>query len=125
MSAPYGATILEHARRPRNVGTLEGAEISREGVNPLCGDRVRIEAAVRDDAVADARFKADACAITTAAASLLTEMARGRALAELESLSDDAMLRALAADIRPGRVACALLPLNVLREGIRAFRAGG
>jgi hypothetical protein len=37
-------------------------------------------------------------------------------------LSDGAMLDALAADIRPGRRACALLPLDVLREGVKDYR---
>ena len=120
---PYGATILEHARHPRNVGTIEGADISRESLNALCGDRVRIELRVRDGTVADARFKGDACAITVAAASLLTEMIRGRPLAAAESLTDEAMLAALEAEIRPGRIACALLPITALREGIRAFRS--
>ena len=41
-SGPYGATILEHFRRPRNQGRLPNADASAEGANPLCGDRVRI-----------------------------------------------------------------------------------
>ena len=51
--APYGATIMEHFRRPRNQGPLPGADVAREGANPLCGDRVRVELTVRDGVVAD------------------------------------------------------------------------
>ena len=84
--APYGTTIMEHFRRPRNHGSLPGAHVAREGANPLCGDRIRVELAVRDGVVADARFTANACAISVAAASLLTERIRGMSPAGVRTI---------------------------------------
>ena len=43
MATLYGETILEHFRHPRNYGTLPSPDISHEGFNPLCGDRIRME----------------------------------------------------------------------------------
>jgi nitrogen fixation NifU-like protein len=112
--APYGATIMEHFRRPRNHGPLAAADAAREGANPLCGDRVRIELAVRDGRVVEARFTANACAISVAAASLLTERVRGMAAADVRAIGVEEMLTALGGGIPQARQACALLPLTTM-----------
>jgi nitrogen fixation NifU-like protein len=84
---------------------------------------VRIELEVSDDRVRDAAFVANACAICTAAASLLTERVRGAPLAEARGLSDADALAALQADLPSGRVACATLPVRTLREAVAAMEA--
>ena len=116
--APYGATVMEHFRRPRNQGPLAAPDAAREGSNPLCGDRVRIELAIRDGQVTDARFTANACAISVAAASLLTERVRGMATSAVEAITDDEMCAALGAEIPPARRACAVLPLATMRAAL-------
>lgn len=124
MAVLYGETILEHFRHPRNFGALPDPDLAHEEFNPLCGDRIRIE--VRLDAgerVAEARFQGDSCAISRAAASLLTEMILHRSLREVEALPSEALMASLNADIRPTRVKCAVLPLQALRAGIAAYRA--
>ena len=123
--APYGATIMEHFRRPRNQGPLPGADIVREGANPLCGDRIRIELAVQDGEVREARFTANACAISVAAASLLTERVRGMSAAGACAISDEEMLAALADQIPAARRACAVLPLTTMRNALGALQTAG
>ena len=121
MPALYSETLLDHFRHPRNYGDLPAAEISYESFNPLCGDRIRISVKLNERVVQDARFKGDGCAISTAAASLLTEMIRGANLEELSSLPDDRLISALESDIQPARVQCALLPLEALRAGMKCY----
>lgn len=77
MKGPYGETILEHFRRPRNRGSLRAPSLSQDGTNPLCGDRVRIEVMLDGDVITEAGFTANACAICIASASMLTELVRG------------------------------------------------
>jgi nitrogen fixation NifU-like protein len=113
-SAPYGATIMEHFRRPRNQGRLPQADVAREGANPLCGDRIRIELALRNGHVADARFTANACAISVAAASLLTEHVRGMSAADVRGIGDEDVLAALGGEIAP---------LTTLRAALAALEA--
>src|SRR3982751_5777720 len=121
MSAPpYGATIMEHFRRPRNQGPLPAADAAREGANPLCGDRVRIELAVRDGRVAEARFTANACAISVAAASVLTERVRGLSTADVRAIAEEEVLAALGGDVPAARRACAVLPLTTLHAALAA-----
>lgn len=122
MGTMYSETVLEHFRHPRNYGALPGADIAHEGVNPLCGDRLRIEVKLEAGTVRMARFRGNACAIGTAAASLLTEKLRGLSLAEAEELRAADLVAALDADIKPARLKCAALPLNVLHAGIKAYR---
>jgi nitrogen fixation NifU-like protein len=118
MTLPYGATVLEHFRRPRNQRTLERPTVAREGYNPLCGDRVRIELEIKDDTILTATFTANACAICTASASLLTERVRGSGVKAASAISDDDMVASLEADIPAGRMLCATLPLRTLREAL-------
>ena len=122
MVALYSEVILDHFRHPRNYGSLLAADISYEDFNPLCGDRIRVELTLKDTIVAQARFKGDGCAISIAAASLLTELIIGADLREVEGISDDQLISALKSDIKPARVQCALLALRALRAGLRNYR---
>ena len=121
MPALYSETLLDHFRHPRNYGDLPDADISYESFNPVCGDRIRIELRLNDTIIEAARFKGDACAISTAAASLLTEMLLGTDISAARSIPDDHLLSALESDIKPARLQCALLPLEALRAGLREY----
>jgi nitrogen fixation NifU-like protein len=112
--SPYGATIMEHFRRPRNHGPLAAPDVTREGVNPLCGDRIRIELALRGSRISEAGFTANACAISVAAASLLTERVRGMTAADVAAITDEDVLESLGGDVPPARHACAMLPRTTL-----------
>jgi len=118
----YSDTLLDHFRHPRNYGSLSAPDISNEQFNPLCGDRIRIQLKFRRSIVSEARFKGDGCAISTAAASLLTELVVGEDVEELVNLPDARLIAALESDIKPARLQCALLPLQALREGLKTYK---
>jgi len=121
MVALYSDILLDHFRHPRNYGDLPEADVSYESFNPLCGDRIRIELKIHERVVQEARFKGDGCAISTAAASLLTELIHDAHLAELANITDEQLIAALESDIKPTRLQCALLPLEALRAGVKAY----
>jgi nitrogen fixation NifU-like protein len=123
MTLPYGATVLEHFRRPRNQRALERPTATREGYNPLCGDRVRIELELRDGSIREAAFTANACAICTASASLLTERVSGADVESALALTDEELIAALGSELPAARLMCAILPLRTLREALATFRA--
>jgi nitrogen fixation NifU-like protein len=122
MGTMYSETVLEHFRHPRNFGPLPSPDIASDAENPLCGDRVRLEVRVADGIIRMARFRGNACAISTAAASLLTERLAGLSLAEAEEIQTGDLVSALDAEIKPARIKCAALPLTALHTGIRAYR---
>jgi nitrogen fixation NifU-like protein len=132
----YRELILDHARNPRNFGKLDGATHQAEGINPLCGDKLRLYLKLDDaDTVRAAAFEGSGCAISVASASLLAErvpgMTRQEALdffkAIVSSLTgDDANtdpnLGKLAAlqGVRefPARVKCATLSWHALASAL-------
>jgi nitrogen fixation NifU-like protein len=80
----YQQLILEHNRSPRNFGPLAGATHSARGFDALCGDDLLFELRVEDGRVVEAAFSGEACAVTKASASLLTEWLPGRDQADIE-----------------------------------------
>ena len=121
MATLYSDILLDHFRHPRNYGSLDAPDISNEQFNPLCGDRIRLELKLEQSRVSEARFKGDGCAISTAAASLLTELVRGKNLEELTNVPDEQLISALESNIQPARLQCAILPLHALREGLKSW----
>jgi nitrogen fixation NifU-like protein len=138
----YQEIVLDHSKRPRGFGRLEGATHRAQGYNPLCGDQLELELSIEGDRIADVRFTGKGCAISTASASLLTEAVRGRSLAEAHALFerfhaavttppgseiDTAPLGKLAAltGVRefPMRVKCASLAWHTLEAAARGENA--
>lgn len=77
LSELYQSSVLEHNRSPNNHFELEGATHSARGLDALCGDDMRIWLRVEGDRVAEASWSGEACAITTASASMLTDWLAG------------------------------------------------
>ena len=83
----YQEVILDHSRHPRHFGALTDATHRGEGHNPLCGDRVTVYLHVDGDGhIEGVSFEGRGCAISQASASLMTEMIKGRSVAEAEQL---------------------------------------
>jgi nitrogen fixation protein NifU and related proteins len=122
MAALYSEVLLDHFRNPRNYGSLLSPDIVYEDLNPLCGDRIRIELEIRDGHIEAARFVGDGCAISIAAASLITELIIGAEVDHGEVISSEKLLSSLQSEIKPSRMRCAMLPLEVLRSGVEIYR---
>lgn len=116
--ALYGELVLEHFRRPRNQRSLANATASHEGFNKKCGDRVRVELEVEGETIRAAGFTANACAICTASASLLTERVTGVAVASALAVSDDTAIAELGGEIPAARYDCVTLPWETLRRAL-------
>jgi nitrogen fixation NifU-like protein len=114
----YREAILDHFRNPRNKGTLDPADFSYEDVNPLCGDEIRIDMRSDGERITEVRFSGRGCAISQAAASILTEMVAGQPIEEVKAISRDDVLDELGVPISPARMKCAMLGLKVLKAGI-------
>lgn len=138
IAALYQEMILDHYRRPRNKGELEGATRSAIMKNPLCGDEVALHVKVEGDKLSDVRFSGRGCSISQASASMMTQLVKGKTAAEIAQLGntfrnlvmgttapDDNVtgslgsLRALGGVSRfPARVKCALLAWNALETAM-------
>ena len=116
----FRAVVLEHFKHPRNRGVLPEATVSIEGANPLCGDRIRVELLVDRGVIVDARFTADACAICIAAASVITEGARGVRIEDMSMIDREWVERQLDGAPPPARARCVSLPLDTLHRAAQA-----
>ena len=114
----YREQILDHNKNPRNKGTLENPEFTYQDVNPLCGDEIRVDVQTNGDRVTEIRFSGRGCAISQAAASMLTEMVDGQPLDDVKAISREDLLEELGVPISPARMKCAMLGLKVLKAGI-------
>lgn len=134
----YQEVVFDHNRNPRNFRVMEDANRKIEGFNPLCGDRITLYAKVIDGKIEDVSFQGSGCAISTASASLMTEIVKGQTEQEAEQLfdlfhrittgknGDDVNLEelgklAVLAGVRayPARVKCATLAWHSLQSALR------
>ncbi|HEY8185581.1 MAG TPA: SUF system NifU family Fe-S cluster assembly protein [Pyrinomonadaceae bacterium] len=86
LSELYQQVILDHNKKPRNFRKLETANHSAEGFNPLCGDQLTVYLNLEDDAVKEISFEGSGCAISKAAASMMTQAVKGKSKQEAEQL---------------------------------------
>jgi nitrogen fixation NifU-like protein len=114
----YRDYILEHYRRPHNFGVLDGATLSQEGANPLCGDRITLQLRVRDGVIDGVGFTGRGCAISQASASLLTDEIKGKGVDAANAMAPDNVLEMLGIEISPARMKCAMLSLETLHGAL-------
>tara|TARA_B110000483_G_scaffold125945_1_gene151313 strand:+ start:2598 stop:3077 length:480 start_codon:yes stop_codon:yes gene_type:complete len=82
----YRELILNHARKPRNFGRLNEVTHTAEGINPLCGDKLRLYLHVDSGhMITNVGFEGSGCAISMASASLLTETVNNLSMADASS----------------------------------------
>ena len=115
----YRELILDHARSPRHFGRLSDATHSAEGINPLCGDKLKLYLSIDDsDQISDAQFEGSGCAISVASASLLTDTVIGMRTDEALAFMDALVARLAANENADSRV-----ELGKLRalEGVKEF----
>ncbi|OLE54138.1 MAG: SUF system NifU family Fe-S cluster assembly protein [Acidobacteria bacterium 13_1_20CM_3_53_8] len=89
LSELYQQVILDHNKKPRNFRKIEQADRTAEGFNPLCGDQLTVYMQLEDDVVKDISFEGSGCAISKAAASMMTQSVKGKSREEAEALFDE------------------------------------
>ena len=118
----YRQQILDHYKNPRNHGELEDPTFSHVGENPMCGDRIELDVALDDEGrIKQVAFQGDGCAISQAAASLLSEELPGLTIEELQAMDRDDVIDLLGVDISPMRVKCAVLAEKVAQDGAEIY----
>lgn len=82
----YQDIVLDHGQHPRNFHALDHPSHVANGHNPLCGDRVTVYVELDGDNIKEVSFEGRGCAISQASASLMTEILKGKTLAEADAL---------------------------------------
>jgi len=121
-STSYSEKVLDHFRKPRNVGTLEGEETAKGRVgNPVCGDLMEFYIEVKDNRLVDIKFKTFGCGSAVATASMITEMAKGKTLEEALSITRNDVADELDG-LPPVKMHCSNLAADALRDAIQNYQ---
>ncbi|MDD3861670.1 MAG: iron-sulfur cluster assembly scaffold protein [Candidatus Gracilibacteria bacterium] len=115
----FSETILDHYKHPSNKGSLKNPTITISEVNPLCGDKLKIDLKIDSkNRIKEIGITPQGCAISTASASLLSEKLIGKSLKEIEALTEKDIFKMLGIEINPGRIKCAMLPLVTIKKAL-------
>ena len=118
----YSAEVLDHFEHPRNAGEVSDADASVQVENPACGDILRLSAKISDGRIADIRFRAKGCVPSMACASLLTEMVKGRTVAEARQLRREQLVAA-AGTLPPASMHASHLAMDALAALLKKLPA--
>ena len=91
----YNKVVMDHFRNPRNVGVIEQANGIGEVGNPLCGDMMTIYLKITDEKIEDIKFQTFGCGSAIAVSSMLTEIAKGKTVAEAKKITNKDVAKAL------------------------------
>lgn len=127
----YREEIIEHYKHPQNYGTLPQADAHIRERNSSCGDIIEMDVkydkagdakstAAVDTKIQDVRFTSDGCSISRASASMLSEEIKGKTRADIAKMTPQDIFDMLGVHVGPGRVNCALLPLDAIKKIIKS-----
>ncbi len=117
----YREEVMDHYEHPRNQGELSGTNVrTMRDSNASCGDMVQFYIKIgKSKIIEDVKWKGIGCAITTAAASKMSEYLIGKNEAEIAAMSDEDLVKiAIGFEVNPGRMKCLLLPVRVVKKMI-------
>jgi nitrogen fixation NifU-like protein len=116
MTPMFSHQLLDHFQNPRNPGEVENPDAVAQQENPVCGDVLRLTARIAEGRIADIRFKAKGCVPAMACGSAVTELVRGRSLAQARAVGQEELVAAVGAipDASAHAVHLAIETLRVL-----------
>jgi nitrogen fixation protein NifU and related proteins len=137
----YREVVLDHHRHPRGRAEIERVDATAHGFNPVCGDDVVLNVAMKEQELTAIQVRGRGCAICTASGSMLAELLPGRTVDEARSVAS--AFRGMMHGVEPPqgtelgdlaalegvrhfvvRVKCAMLPWVTLEEALRARETG-
>jgi len=117
---PYSDVVMQHFMDPHNVGELKDANGIGTVGNPVCGDIMRLYLKIEDGIIANATFKTLGCGAAIASSSILTDMIKGKTIAEARSISNKAVAEALGG-LPPRKRHCSVLAEEALQSALEDY----
>jgi nitrogen fixation NifU-like protein len=116
----YTEKVMDHFSNPRNIGEIENADGVGEVGNPVCGDMMSFYINVKDDKIADIKFKTFGCVAAIAVSSMVTEMALGKTLDEAKKITKKSVAESLDG-LPKEKMHCSNLGADALAKAIEDF----
>lgn len=112
----YREEILDHFKNPRNYGEIKRATHKATDRNASCGDRLEMSMIIEKDLIKAVKFQGEGCAVSLAAASMLTEKIKGMSIKKIEKMTEAEVVKMLRINISPARMKCATLGLVLCKK---------
>ena len=119
MQATYSDIVIDHGMNPRNVGEIDDADGYAKITGP-CGDTMQIWIRVKGNEIEDATFLTDGCGTSAASGSMVTEMAKGKSIGKVQTITQQDVLDALNG-LPQESEHCALLAANTIKAAIAEY----
>lgn len=117
---PYSEKVMDHFLHPRNVGEIPDASGIGNVGNPICGDIMRLYIKVEGERIVDAKFKTLGCGAAISTSSMVTEMVKGKTIAEALKVSNRAVAEALGG-LPAVKMHCSVLAEEALKGAIKDY----
>ena len=120
---------MEHFKNPHNQGVIKNADAVGEAGNPQCGDMMKMylkisrkhkAGNIKQDFIKEIKFETLGCAAAIAVSSAMTDMVKGKTLAEAKKLTKDKIVDNLGG-LPPAKIHCSMLGLEALHTAIKDY----
>ena len=122
MSECYSAKVLDHFHNPRNIGSIEDANVVVQAGDPTCGDALVFFIRIEDEIVHDIKFLIKGCGAAIATSSIATELVIGKTLDEVLTLDDHKIAAALDG-LPEEKMHCSNMAASALHAAVQQYRA--
>jgi len=122
MSEHYSAKVLDHVHNPRNVGSIEDANVVVQAGDPSCGDALVFFIKIENDIIHDIKFLIKGCGAAIATSSMATELVMGRHLDEVIAINDQKIAAALDG-LPEGKMHCSNMAASALHAAVQQYRS--
>jgi len=116
----YSEVVMDHFKKPRNVGKIENPDGTGEVGNPICGDMMTITLKVKDNRIDDIKFNTFGCGAAIAVSSMVTEMAKGKTLEEALAITKESVAKELGG-LPKNKLHCSNLGADALHKAIMDY----
>lgn len=118
----YNDTVLDHLSNPRNIGIIEFPDGVGHTGNAADGDKITIYIKIEENIISDIRMKVLGCGAAIAAASMLTQLAKGKNIEEALQITNDDVANALGG-LPPQKLQCSNIAAFALQNSIEDYKA--
>ena len=118
--ALYSEKVMDHFRKPRNLGIIENADGVGEVGNAKCGDIMKMYLKIEDDIIEDVKFETFGCGSAIASSSMATELIKGKPVSEALALTNEAVVEALDG-LPPQKIHCSVLAEEAIKKALEDY----
>ncbi len=121
----YTEKVIAHFEQPRNVGSF-GAGEGNVGTGvvgaPECGDVMKLQLKINPETevIEDAKFKTFGCGSAIASSSYVTELVKGKTVAEAFEIKNTEIVAELS--LPPVKIHCSVLAEDAIKAAVADWR---